>query len=69
MGFILGDIAGGWTIIKNLGFEIINYKNKKILEKISAEDFMDGTLKVKEVHIICRPDDFEYLKEIADLRK
>lgn len=61
------DMAGGWPILKNLGFELINYKTKKVLNEVSDKDFASN-MRVKDIHIICKEEDFDYLKRVIDLR-
>lgn len=66
-GVYLWDMAGSWALLKNLGFEFINYSSGKILEEFSGHVFNDK-IKIKETHIICRPEDFEHFKNIAILK-
>lgn len=59
------DMGGAWAIMKFLGFEFMDFKTGKILENLSADKFNDK-LKIKNVHIVCKPADFEFFKGIAE---
>lgn len=63
----LWDMAGAWPILKYLGFEFVNYNNAEILNDVLKDDF-SPVLKTKTGYIVCKPEDFEFLKSIADLK-
>jgi len=65
-GVKIWDMSGGWALLKYLGFEFMNYNTGKILERLNSEDFSQK-FKIKECHIVCKPNDFDRLKHIADL--
>lgn len=62
------DIAGSWNMLQLMGFELYNYHTKEKLEIFDEDNFDGKTFKMKDLHILCREKDFDYLKSIADLR-
>jgi myo-inositol-1(or 4)-monophosphatase len=64
-GVKIWDMAGSWAIMKLLGIEFIDYRTGEILEKLSADKFKN-TLQIKNCHIVCKPQDFEYFKNISE---
>jgi len=65
-GALIWDLAGAWAFLRYLGFEFMNYKTEKVLSKLNSEDF-GKDFRIKDCHIVCRPNDFPHLKEVADL--
>lgn len=63
----LWDIAGAWPILDNLGFKMMNYNTGTVLE-VSEENF-DSKIRIKDVHIVCKPNNFEHYKNIAEIRR
>ena len=66
-GSFIWDMAGSWPMLQALGFDFRNYNTGKILTEFSSADFGDN-LRIKDIHIICRAEDFNHLKEISELR-
>lgn len=61
------DMAGSWPILRNLGFEFYNYDNMEILNIFDEQNF-DEKFRIKNLHIVCRENDLNHLKEITDFR-
>lgn len=59
------DLAGVWYILKSVGMGVFNANNGKELLEFSKLTF-DEKLKIKDPHIICFKEDFEYLKSIIE---
>lgn len=66
-GSFIWDMAGSWPMLQAMGFGFRNYVTGKLLTECSPEDF-DENLKVKNIQIVCRKEDFAHLKEIVELR-
>ena len=66
-GAYLWDMAASWPIMNALGFEFINYNTKEIMKNFSAQNFNEK-FQIKDIHVVCKPEDFELLKSIADIR-
>lgn len=67
-GASLWDIAGSWPMLKLMGFDFYDYETGRKLEFFSADNFNEK-FKLSSLHIACRPQEFERLKEITDLRQ
>jgi len=59
------DIAGLWAIMKLLGLKYMDYRTGEVLQVLSPDKF-DNDMVIKNVHICCRPQDFDHYKNIAE---
>jgi fructose-1,6-bisphosphatase/inositol monophosphatase family enzyme len=64
-GSKIWDMAGAWAIMKLLGIEFMDYRTGEVLQEFSAGKF-EPKLKLKNCHIVCKPKDFEYFKNISE---
>jgi len=65
-GAKIWDMAGAWAAMKLLGMEFIDYRTGEALQEFSAHNFAPE-LEVKSCHIVCRPKDFEYFRDISEV--
>ncbi len=63
-GSYLWDIAGAWPMLKHLGYEIISYSDRENLDEFNIKTFNEK-FKVRDLHIVCDPKDYDKFKLIA----
>ncbi|MDR0967548.1 MAG: hypothetical protein LBL75_01810 [Rickettsiales bacterium] len=57
------DMAGSWAALNCMGINFMDYDTGKIID-FSSTSFKEGA-RVRNLQIVCRPDDFEYMKKIT----
>jgi len=60
----LWDNAGAWKALDLLGIKIMDYDTGEIMDEVTSK-FYTEELRDKNLRIICRPEDFAYLKKIT----
>lgn len=66
-GSYIWDMAASWPMLQHMGFEFYDYENAQTVKNFSNHTFNNGFL-INRLHIVCKKDDFNRLKEIAKLR-
>lgn len=66
-GSYIWDMAGSWPILKAMGFEFRDYESGKVMTEMQQEDFTTK-LKIKNIQVVSREEDYNHLKEIVELR-
>ncbi len=61
------DMAGAWSILNSMGYQLKNIKNNKVLTELSEEHF-DDNFRIKTTYIACKEKDFDYLKDVATVK-
>lgn len=67
-GSYIWDMAGSWPILQAMEFEFRDFQTGKIMTEVLRDDFTKN-LKIKNIHVVCREEDFKHLQEIVELRK
>ncbi len=67
-GSYLWDMAGAWGALHALGIDFYEYQSGTVVSAFSPE-FFTPELKIKNISIVCRQEDFSHLREIVDLKK
>lgn len=66
-GSYIWDMAGSWPILQVMGFEFRDYESGKVMTELQQEDFTTK-LKIKNIQVVSREEDYNHLKEIVELR-